>query len=149
MQLLPQLHLHAHVMVDVEAHGVEASVKVMVRVVAEVGRDEAVGAHLRHRGQKNATGMIQQLSLSRTLGYRQNSASLSDVSAMSHDGMHALLQPAEATAQGFSRPLTGIRPQCAGCRQRHAFNISASQLGEGREEPLRNPTQMTQRTRVK
>lgn len=53
MQLLPQVHLHAQVMVDKEAHWVVAAVKVVVRVVTVVGGHEAIGAHLHHKTKKN------------------------------------------------------------------------------------------------
>lgn len=48
MQPLPQVHLHAHVVVDVEDDRVEALVVVMVRIALVVWGHEAIGAHLRH-----------------------------------------------------------------------------------------------------
>lgn len=52
MQPLPQVHLHAQVMVDIEAHRVVFAVKVVVRVVIVVGGHEAIGAHLHHKTKK-------------------------------------------------------------------------------------------------
>lgn len=46
VQLLPQSHFHAQVVVDVEAHRVVGAVVVVVRVVLIVWGHEAVRAHL-------------------------------------------------------------------------------------------------------
>lgn len=63
MQLLPQVHLHAQVVVGIEDHRVEASVKVMVRVVLVVGGHEAIGTHLRHKSRKqNKTLQLEDAS---------------------------------------------------------------------------------------
>lgn len=53
MQLLPQVHLHAQVVVDEEAHLAVGAVKVVVRVVYVVGRHEAVRAHLQQPRRRN------------------------------------------------------------------------------------------------
>lgn len=50
IQLLPQLHLHAHVVVDVEGHAPEHLVVVVVRILGIVWRHEAIGVHLQGAG---------------------------------------------------------------------------------------------------
>ncbi len=52
MQLLPQSHFHAQVVVDVEAHWVIVAVVVVVRVVLIVRGHEAVCIHL-HQQRKH------------------------------------------------------------------------------------------------
>lgn len=52
VQVLPQDHLHAQVVVDEEAHPMVGAVKVVVRVALVVGRHEAVRTHLQQPERK-------------------------------------------------------------------------------------------------